>query len=87
MPTLPALPLPSTLPIHQHSIIIAILQGYVCLQAPREMSAMAKAGYGANEINPGLLLVEKIYNYIQVWTWGGCGSKAEGEAGGNGRHF
>jgi hypothetical protein len=36
------------------------------LQAPREMAAMAKAGYGANAINPGLLLVEKIYSYIQV---------------------
>ncbi|KAL4856616.1 putative transaldolase [Chlorella vulgaris] len=33
--------------------------------APREMSAMAKAGYGDSEINPGLLLVEKVYNYCQ----------------------
>lgn len=37
-----------------------------CPQAPREMSAMAKAGYGVDQINPGLLLVEKIYNYIHV---------------------
>lgn len=29
------------------------------------MSAMAKAGYGGSEINPGLLLVEKVYNYCQ----------------------
>lgn len=27
---------------------------------------MAKAGYGVEQINPGLLLVEKIYNYIHV---------------------
>ena len=27
---------------------------------------MAKAGYGADEVNPGVLLVEKIYNYAQV---------------------
>lgn len=27
---------------------------------------MAKAGYGAEQTNPGLLLVEKIYNYIHV---------------------
>jgi hypothetical protein len=26
---------------------------------------MAKAGYGDSEINPGLLLVEKVYNYCQ----------------------
>ena len=36
------------------------------MQAPREMSAMAKAGYGASQINPGLLLVEKVYNYVQA---------------------
>lgn len=50
------------------------------LQAPREMSAMAKAGYGGDQVNPGILLVEKIYNYVQaskqasgqgVWV---CGS-------------
>ncbi|KAL4446251.1 hypothetical protein ABPG77_003058 [Micractinium sp. CCAP 211/92] len=38
--------------------------------APREMSAMAKAGYGVDQINPGLLLVEKIYNYIHKYHGG-----------------
>ena len=29
---------------------------------------MARAGYGSEQVNPGLLLVSKIYNYVQV-TW------------------
>lgn len=32
---------------------------------------MARAGYGGQDINPGLLLVEKLYSYIQVGGWGG----------------
>ena len=39
-------------------------------QAPTEAWAMARAGYGGDQINPGLLLVEKIYNYVQVGWWG-----------------
>lgn len=27
---------------------------------------MARAGYGSDQVNPGILLVEKVYNYIQV---------------------
>ncbi len=27
---------------------------------------MARAGYGSEQVNPGLLLVDKIYSYIQV---------------------
>ena len=51
-------------------------------QAPREMSAMAKAGYGSNDINPGLLLVERIYSYIQKYQVGGQeGRRAGGPVG------
>ena len=51
-------------------------------QAPREMSAMAKAGYGSNDINPGLLLVERIYSYIQKYQVGGrVVRRAGGQAG------
>ena len=35
-------------------------------QAPTEAWAMARAGYGGEQVNPGLLLVDKIYNYVQV---------------------
>ena len=27
---------------------------------------MARAGYGGPQLNPGLLLVERIYSYVQV---------------------
>ena len=33
--------------------------------APREAAAMAAAGYGASQANPGVLLMEKIYAYCQ----------------------
>lgn len=33
--------------------------------APLEARAMAMAGYGAAEANPGILLVEKVYSYIR----------------------
>ncbi|PSC70606.1 putative transaldolase [Micractinium conductrix] len=32
---------------------------------PSERWAMARAGYGSEQVNPGILLVEKLYNYIQ----------------------
>lgn len=34
--------------------------------APREMHAMATAGYGAKEANPGIMLIEKIWSYCQL---------------------
>lgn len=33
--------------------------------APREARAIAMAGYGAAERNPGLLLIEKVYAYVK----------------------
>ncbi|PRW61225.1 putative transaldolase [Chlorella sorokiniana] len=38
--------------------------------APTEAWAMARAGYGSEQVNPGLLLVEKIYSYVQKYHGG-----------------
>lgn len=35
-----------------------------------EADAMARAGYGASQVNPGVVLVEKIYNYTQKYHSG-----------------
>ena len=45
---------------------------------------MAKAGYGTNQINPGLLLVEKIYNYTRKF---GFKTKVSGARGGAAAHW
>lgn len=34
---------------------------------------MARAGYGSEQVNPGILLVEKLYNYIQARRSGSRG--------------
>lgn len=33
---------------------------------------MARAGYGSEQVNPGLLLVDKIYSYVQVTDFSIC---------------
>lgn len=38
--------------------------------APTEAWAMARAGYGSEQVNPGLLLVDKIYSYVQKYHGG-----------------